>query len=171
VIVPPTAEPFEWTGSFAVHASSTTTSLVVTGDATAANGKRALVLVGTSVIRGGYQQITLPTGSYNGGTGRTTFALSSALLATPSGNMYPGTAAWDDVRTAVFGYFDALAPGDTTPASRWPTTGSSVMYRGGLAAAMVSGASLLSATISLPASDQTPVAKQVVVLGQLLVTA
>jgi uncharacterized phage protein gp47/JayE len=171
VIVPPTAEPFERTGSFAVHASSTTTSLVVTGDATAANGKRALVLVGTSVIRGGYQQITLPTGSYNGGTGRTTFALSSALLATPSGNMYPGTAAWDDVRTAVFGYFDVLAPGDTTPASRWPTTGSSVMYRGGLAAAMVTGASLLSATISLPASDQTPVAKQVVVLGQLLVTA
>lgn len=171
VIVPPTAEPFEWTGSFAVHATSTTTSLVVTGDARAANGKRALVFVGTSVIRGGYQQITLPSGSYNGGTGRTTFTLSSALLATPSGNIYPGTAAWDDVRTAVFGYFDALAPGDTTPASRWPTTGSSVMYRGGLAAAMVTGASLLSATISLPASDQTPVAKQVVVLGQLLVTA
>lgn len=171
VIVPPTAEPFEWTGSFAVHGSSTTTSLVVTGDATAANGKRALVLVGTSYIRGGYQQITLPTGSYDGGTGRTTFALSTALLNTPSGNMYPGTAAWDDVRTAVFGYFDTLAPGDTTPASRWPTTGSSVLYRGGLAAAMVTGASLLSATISLPASDQTPVAKQVVVLGQILVTA
>lgn len=172
VIVPPTAEPFEWTGSYAVHASSTTTSLVVTGNAVAtASNKRALVLVGTSVIRGGYQQITLPLGVYNGGTGRTTFSLSSALLAAPSGNMYPGTAAWDDVRTAVFGYFDALAPGDTTPASRWPTTGSSVMYRGGLAAAMVTGASLLSATISLPASDQTPVAKQVVVLGQLLVTA
>ena len=79
--------------------------------------------------------------------------------------------ARDDVRTAVFGYFDTLAPGDTTPASRWPTTGSSVLYRGGLAAAMVTGASLLSATISLPASDQTPVAKQVVILGQLLVTA
>ena len=171
VIVPPTAEPFEWTGSFAVHASSTTTSLVVTGDARAADGRRTLVFVGTSYVRGGYQQITLPSGSYNGGTGRTTFALSSALLATPSGNIYPGTAAWDDVRTAVFGYFDTLAPGDTTPASRWPTTGSSVLYRGGLAAAMVTGASLLSATISLPASDQTPAAKQVVVLGQLLVTA
>ena len=171
VIVPPTSQPCGWTGSYAVHATSTTTSLVVTGDARTADGKRALVLVGTSVVRGGYQQITLPSGSYNGGTNRTTFALSTALLATPRGNMYPGTAAWDDVRTAVFAYFDALAPGDTTPASRWPTTGSSVMYRGGLAAAMVTGASLLSATISLPASDQTPVAKQVVVLGQLLVTA
>ena len=171
VIVPSGAEPFEWTGSFAVHASSTTTSLVVTGDARAADGRRTLVFVGTSFTRGGYQQITLPSGSYNGGTGRTTFALSSALLATPSGNIYPGTAAWDDVRTAVFGYFDALAPGDTSPASRWPATGSAVLYRGGLAAAMVTGASLLSATISLPASDQTPAAKQVVVLGQLLVTA
>ena len=39
VIVPPTAEPFEWTGSFAVHGSSTTTSLVVTGDATGKLGK------------------------------------------------------------------------------------------------------------------------------------
>lgn len=170
VCVMPRTAPFEWTGSYAVHGSSTTTSLVVTGNASSLAGKRALVLVGTAYARGGYVQIVLPTGTYNGGTGRTTFALTDALAATPSGNVYPGTTLWDQIRTNVFAYFDALAPGDTSPASRWPPEASAVMYRSALAAAVVN-AGALSASVSLPVADQTPSVKQVVVLGQLLVTA
>jgi hypothetical protein len=167
-VLPRTA-PFEWPGSFTIF-SSTTTSIVVTGNAAAANLKRALVFVGTGNTRGGYTQIVLPVGVYNGGTGRTTFTLSTALAAAPTGNLYPGTSLWDAIRTAVFAYFDGLAPGDTSPASRWPADASSVMYRSALASAIVQ-AGALSATTSLPVADQTPNQKQVVVLGQFLITA
>ena len=167
-VLPRTA-PFEWPGSFVIF-SSTTTSIVVTGNAAVANLKRALVYIGTGNTRGGYKQIVLPAGSYDGGTNRTTFTLSTALATAPTGNLYPGTSLWDAIRAAVFAYFDGLAPGDTSPASRWPADASSVMYRSALASAIVQ-AGALSATTSLPVADQTPNQKQVVVLGQFLITA
>jgi hypothetical protein len=167
-VLPRTA-PFEWSGSFVIF-SSTTTSIVVTGNAEAIGRKRALLLVGTSYTRGGYTQIVLPAGTYNGGTNRTTFTLTDALPNAPTGNMYPGTSLWDGIREGVFAYFDGLAPGDTSPASRWPADAPAIMYRSALAASVVN-AGALSASVSLPVADQTPVAKQVVVLGQFLITA
>jgi uncharacterized phage protein gp47/JayE len=149
-----------------VHSSSTTTSLVVTGDysATGTNlsGKKALALVGTGVIRGGYQVATLGTGTYNGGTGRTTFPLGTALLAAPTGGstLRGYTTSWEALRTAVFAFFDALGPSDSSPASRWPTEDAvgarSTLYRTALQGAMTRVDGVLSALLTTPGADVTP---------------
>ena len=194
-----TANAFPWVGGIALTASTVNT-VEVAGDYTSLNGLSALLLIGTTYVRGGDKQYTLPTGVYNGGTNRTTWTFSTAFAAAPTGTMYPCPANWPTIRTNVFAHFDALGPGDTTPASRWPTeaTGArATLYRTGLAADVINGTptttttreaatsttaatvttvtsiaetGVLSCTVTTPAADVTPAAKTVVTLGTLLVT-
>ena len=170
-----------FTATPTVHSSSTTTSVVVSGDysATGTNlsGLKALVLVGTGVIRGGYQVATLGTGTYNGGTGRTTFPLATALLAAPTaGSLLRGyTSSWEALRTAVFAFFDALGPSDSSPASRWPTEDAvgarATLYRTALQGAMTRVDGVLSASLTTPAADVAPATwKTILTLGSLAVT-
>jgi hypothetical protein len=164
-----------------VHSSSTTTSLVVVGDysATGTNlsGLKALVNIGVANIRGGYAVTTLGTGTFNGGTGRTTFPLGVALAAAPDpAYVLRGyTPAWEALRTAVFAFFDALGPSDSSPASRWPTEDAagarSTLYRTALQGAMTRVSGVLSATVTTPGGDVTPSTwKTILTLTDFVVT-
>ncbi len=172
------ANAFPWVGGIAIILSTDTT-IKVTGDYTALQGLRALVLPATPTERGGYRAVTL--GNANFAAGDTTFTQATGQeVGFPTGSIYPCPPNWDDIRTAVFAHFDALGPGDTTPASRWPpesTEARATLYRTGLAADVINGAQspavatgVLSCTVTTPAADVTPAAKTVVTLGSLLVT-
>jgi uncharacterized phage protein gp47/JayE len=175
------ANAFTFSATPTVHSSSTTTSLVVVGDysATGTNlsGLKALVNIGTANIRGGYAVTTLGTGTYNGGTGRTTFPLGVALAAAPDpAYVLRGyTPAWEALRTAVFAFFDALGPSDSSPASRWPTEDAagarSTLYRTALQGAMTRVSGVLSATVTTPGGDVTPSTwKTILTLTDFVVT-
>ena len=106
--------------------------------------------------------------------------------------LYPCPPNWETIRASVFAHFDALGPGDTTPASRWPseaTEARATLYRTGLAAEVITGipvvttvttaattttgtpaSGVLSCTVTTPVADVTPAAKTVVTLGTLIVT-
>jgi uncharacterized phage protein gp47/JayE len=166
------AGAFPFAGTLTVDGTSSAGSLVVTGDQTAKAGLSVLVLVGTSAIRGGYQQVTLPTGSFSGGN--TTFPMSPSLLGTPSGSVYPAPLNWSELRAAVFAYFDALGPGDTSPPSRWPseeTQGRATLYRHALAGALIDVIGVLDATINTPAANVAPAAKALLTLGTFVAHA
>lgn len=177
------AYAFPFTGTMTEEATqtSTTTVLYVNGDQTGKNGKAVLVNVGTSNIRGGYQMITLPNGTF--GAGYTTFNLATPLVAAPidGSTVYPAPPNWPQIRAAVFAYFDALGPGDTSPAARWPgeeTQGRATLYRSALAAVLIDGfgaeapvSGVLSASIGTPATDVAPAAKTIVTLGEFIIHA
>ena len=153
---------------------STNTTLVVAGDHTAKEGMRALVLPSTPTARGGYRAVTLGPGVF--AAGETTFDQTGSPVGTPSGSVYPCPPNWETIRLAVFDYFDALGPGDTTPPSRWPaedTEARATLYRTALAAQVIGltgSTGVLSCTVSTPATDVTPAAKTVVTLGTLRIT-
>ena len=167
----------------AIHASSTAFSLVATGDFTVdptnLTSLAVLVNVGTSAYRGGYYRVVLPAGVYNGGTGLTTWDLTATPLpAAPSGSIYGAPGCWGSLRLAVFDYFDALGPGINsgppgfTEIDRFPSEDSdarSTLYRAALQGIMANVPGVLSATVTAPASDQTPNQKTVEVLGTFLV--
>lgn len=174
------ANAFPFTASPALHSSSTTTSIVVTGNYAAGgtedlSGLSALIYIGHTNYRGGYYRTTLGTGTYNGGTGRTTFPVSTMPHAPGMPSfVYPAPACWDALRSQVFDYFDSLGPSDTTPACRWPTedaAGRSTLYRSALAGRLTQVDGVLAATITTPGSNTTPAtAKTVLVLTTFLVT-
>jgi hypothetical protein len=182
-LVMASAYAFPFTGTMTEEATvgSTTTVLYVNGDQTAKNGKAVLVKVGTSNIRGGYQMITLPNGTFGGVY--TTFNLTTPLVAAPvaSSTVYPAPPNWPQIRAAVFAYFDSLGPGDTSPAARWPgeeSQGRATLYRSALAAVLIDGlgddypvTGVLSASVGTPAGDVAPAAKTVVTLGEFVVHA
>lgn len=166
------ANAAQWSGTMTV-VSSTGTELVVSGNQLANVGFRVLVNVTTNRYRGGYKLYTLGAGSYDGLN--TTFAITdtSGDIAYATGTVYPPPGNWADVRTAVLAYFDALGPGDTSPASRWPTEdqqGRSTVYRTALAAAAIAVGGVLSASTTTPASDVAPSPKYVITLGSFRVT-
>ncbi len=166
--------PFSFSGSFTVDTgSSTSTSLVVSGDQTAYTGKRALVRVSPASYRGGWQATELKSGSYNGGTGKTTFVVS--LSGAPNTTTaYPAPANWDALRTAIFALCDSLGPKDTSPRRRWPTVdveGPDTLYVSAVASALLGVSGIVSATVTAPASDAVPSdAKQIIELQYFLVT-
>ena len=166
--------PFPFTGTMTEDGSSSTT-LVVTGDHTAKNGKRALVKVGTGFIRGGYQAVDLSGGTYNGGTGKTTWTITT-LLATPEAAslVYPAPANWAAIRTAIFALFDSLGPKDTSALQRYPTEdlkGRATLFLSALASTMHAVDGVVSVSITTPGTDQTPAsAKMVIELALFLVT-
>jgi len=172
------ANAFPWVGGIAIILSTDTT-IKVTGDYTALEGLRALVLPATPTERGGYRAVTL--GTPNFAAGDTTFTQATGQeVGFPTGSIYPCPPNWGTIRDDVFTHFDALGPGDTTPASRWPAEdveARATLYRTGLAADVINGAQspavatgVLSCTVTTPGTDVTPAAKTVVILGTLLVT-
>lgn len=177
-IVPTSSNAFPFTSTPGVDASSTSSSLVVSGNYAAGgiedlSGLSALVYIGTANIRGGYERVTLGTGSYDGGTLKTTFPVTLSHAPVTPSFVYPAPPCWADLRATVFDYFDGLGPGDTSTPVRWPTqdtTGRATLYRTALAGRVTEVAGVLSADVSTPALDVTPAAKTVVTLGTLLVT-
>lgn len=162
----------QWTGTMTV-VSATVTELVVSGDHLDKVGFRALVKIGTGNYRGGWKMFTLGSGSFD--TTNTTFTVDDVAIgdAVGSSTVYPAPGNFNAIREAVLGYFDGLGPGDTSPASRWPSEddgGVATMYLTALAAAAIGVPGVLSATVTSPAADVTPAAKTVVTLNEFRVT-
>ena len=162
----------QWTGTMTV-VSATVTELVVSGDHLDKVGFRALVKIGTGNYRGGWKMFTLGSGSFD--TTNTTFTVDDVAIgdAVGSSTVYPAPGNFNAIRTAVLAYFDGLGPGDTSPASRWPSEddgGVATMYLTALAAAAIGVPGVLSATVTSPAADVTPAAKTVVTLNEFRVT-
>jgi hypothetical protein len=171
------ANAFSFNFTATINAATTQASLVLDGNFTAGStdleDEAVLVNVGTGTYRGGYYRVVLPAGTYDGGAGTTTFAISPVLPAAPTGTLYPAPANWSAIRTAVFGFFDVLGPGDTSPAIRFPTedySSRATLYKQALASAIMAVPGVLTATITTPATDTTPPRKTVLDLTTLLVT-
>ena len=163
-VVVSAANDVQWSGTMTV-VSATSTTLVVSVDQTAQSNKRALVALGEANRRGSYKLFTLGTGVYS--SPNTTFAMADDDIATATGTVYPGVANFEAIRAAVLAYFDTLGPGDTSPASRWPSEDDGArasVYRTALAAAAIGAEGVLSCTTATPSSDVTPAAKTVVTL-------
>lgn len=164
------ANILQWSGTLTVS-SATSSTLVIAGDQLDKVGFRIIVNIGTGNYRGGFKLFTLGAGSFDGFF--TTFTMSDATIATATGTIYPGHGNFNAMRTAALAYFDALGPGDTTPASRWPTeddTARARLYITALAAAVNGAEGVLSATTTTPAADVSPAAKTVVTLGTFRTT-
>ena len=166
--------PFPFTGTMTEN-GSTPTTLVVTGDHTAKNGKRALVKVGTGYARGAFQAVDLSGGTYNGGTNKTTWTITT-LLTTPvaASLVYPAPANWDAMKTALFTLFDSLGPKDTAALQRYPTEdvrGRATLYLSAMASALQAVPGVVSVTFTTPGVDQTPAnAKMIIELAELVIT-
>lgn len=179
-ITPTASNAFPFTSTPTIDASSTSSSVVVSGNYAAGgiedlSGLTALVRLNTTDARGGYVLTTLGTGTYNGGTLLTTFPLATALAGTPVAvsTLRPAPPCWSALQSAVFAYFDGLGPGDTATPCRWPpegTSGRSILYRSALAGVCTEVSGVLSASITTPVGNVTPAAKTVVTLGVLMVT-
>lgn len=164
--------PFPWSGSYPITVSGTT-SWKVAGDHADLVNLPWLLNVGTAFVRGGYQRV-IPTGaSYDGGTNRTTFTVATAMPAGPTGTGYPCPPNWEAIRDSVFEYFDTLSPGDTSPATRHPAPTAArptILYRAPLLRAVLGVRGVSRVSLTTPAATVTPVARQLVTLGTLLVT-
>lgn len=160
----------QWSGTMLVG-SVTSTTLTVTGNQLTKVGYRALIAIGTNRYRGSFKVFTFGAGSFDGVN--TTFAMDDSDIQYASGFIYPAVLNFAEIREAVLDYFDALGPGDTTPASRWPSEDDgarATLYRTALAAAAIGVDGVLSATTTTPASDVTPAVKTVVTLDTFRVT-
>jgi hypothetical protein len=166
-----------WAGSFAVFGTGTTTSnVIVTGDASALANKSCAFRVSTLDRRGGYHVATPTSAVYNSGTGRTTLT-GFVLDGVPFGNVIPAAPNDDAIRKAVFSHFDAFGPADEdgdVPSRRWPAEevrGRATLYRPALQAAVIAGApGVLSALVTSPGADQTPNPRVLATLGLLTIT-
>lgn len=151
--------PFAFSGTLTVDTgASTSTSLVVSGDHTAKVGKTVLVKVSNTLYRAEYQAAVLKSGSYDGGTLKTTFVVSLAGAPT-GGTAYPAPANWTAIRTAILDYFDQLGPKDTATARRWPSEdvkGRSTVYLSQLVATALGVAGVVTCSVTLPAADAVP---------------
>lgn len=164
------ANILQWSGTMTIVSASSST-LVVSGDQLDKVGMRVIANIGTGNYRGGYKLFTLGAGSFD--STDTTFTMTDATVATATGTVYPGHGNFNAMRAAALSYFDALGPGDTSPASRWPTeddTSRARLYITALAAAINGAEGVLSAETTTPAADVSPAAKTVVTLGTFRTT-
>ena len=162
---------FPWAGTMTTVAGGTNTSLVVGGDQTANEGLAALVLPSPASERGGWRSVVLGNATF--AAGETTFDQTAdpvGILSVPA-PIYPSPPNWQLIRLAVFAYFDALAPGDTSPASRWPSGTNSVVYPSSLAAAVLTVPGVLSCVPTVPTVPLYPVPKSIYNVNYLLVHA
>lgn len=174
-LVNTTPNAFPFPASYASTGSSVT-QVVIAGDRSFLAGKSILVYLGTTYARGGYAQVLVTAANYNGGLAHTTITFAAVAHA-PSNNgagkcVYPAPPNYSAVRDEIFALFDALGPGDTSPASRYPAEDvgdRSTLYASSIVAAAKSVPGVLSAATT--AVDTTPAAKTVVTLGELLVHA
>jgi len=172
-LVNTTPNAFPFASSYAI-VSATTTTAILAGDRTSLSGKSVQLYLGTTYVRGGYVQVLVAGAVYNGGTSQTTLTFATVAHA-PTNNgagkgVYPAPPNYSAVRDAIFELFDALGPGDTSPASRYPSEDvgdRSTLYASSIVSAAKSVPGVLSA--STTASDTTPAAKTVVTLGELLI--
>lgn len=165
---------FPYNASYDVLASPTptTTTFSIATDLTAVleAGMKIVVYIGTSAIRGGYQIATIQSVAY---TSQTNIVLESALNDIPiSGNeILPHTPNYEDLRDAVFDYFDSFGPGDApTPSERYPTittTAPSDLYKSALASACFNASGVVNASVITPASDVIANPFQLIKLGTL----
>ena len=163
---------FPWSGTMFTQPTSTNTSLVVLGDQTAKEGLSALVLPVTPDARGNYRQVTLGNATYS--APNTTFDQTLDPVGSPANYtyVYPAPPNWGAIRTAVFAFFDSLAPGDTSPASRWPADGQSgALFRSSLAAAVIAVPGVLSCVVNTPTTDLAGFPKEIHTLYSLWVHA
>jgi uncharacterized phage protein gp47/JayE len=168
-----TANAFPFAASYAII-SSDTTHVVIAGDRSSLSGKSILLYLGTAYARGGYVQVLVTAASYNSGLARTTLTFAAVAHA-PTDNgagfcVYPAPPNYSVVRDAIFALFDSLGPGDTSPASRYPSedvTSRATFYAVDIVTAAKSAPGVLTA--STTAVDTTPAAKTIVTLGELLV--
>jgi hypothetical protein len=144
---------------------------------------------GFQAIRANYYAVTPTSVTFNGGTGNTDFvipAFSDVVgnhIGPDSGagaEIYPLPPNWAALRTAMFTIFDTAAPGDTSPASRWPRDGDintfGTAHQGILKSIIQAAASavpgVIGCTVVQPASDLTsPGAKAIYVLTDFIVHA
>lgn len=180
-VTPANAFSFPFASAPGVDGSSTATQVIVSGNYSSSgalnlSGLSVLVYIGTVNYRGGYYRTTLGTGTYDGGSGLTTFPVTALPHApvTPS-FVYPATPCWDAVRAAALDYFDSLGPSDSSPPSRWPpedAAGRSTLYLSALAGRFTQSDGVLAANVTTPAVDTTPSTwKTVLTLGTFLVRA
>lgn len=167
-----TANAGQWSGTMTV-VSVSATELVVSGNQLANVGFRVLVNITTAAYRGGWKLFTLGAGSFD--TVNTTFVINDPDMGTGvvGSSVYPAPGNFNAVRTAILAYFDALGPGDTSPASRWPSEddgGRATLYLNALAAAAIGVDGVLTAKVTTPAATVIPAAKHVIVLGAFRVT-
>ena len=165
------AYAFPWAGTMTVAAGSTNTSLVVTGDQTAKEGLSALVSPQPAAERGTLRSVVLGNATF--AAGETTFVQTADPVGSPlsGGLVYPAPPNWGLIRLAVFAFFDALTPGDTSPASRWPAGSNEIVYPSSLAAAVIAVPGVLSCVVVQPAAPFAPSPKRVCNLSDLLVHA
>lgn len=119
------------------------------------------IAVACPTERGLYFLTTVQT--VNNTTGALT--VSPALPAPPVVNalVLPATPLWAQIRTAIFGVYDALGPGDTDVApasppapSRWPspeTAERGTLYRAQVEAACLSVRGVANAVVTSPGTD------------------
>lgn len=170
-----------WSGTMTV-ASSTTTTVVVSGNHSAKAGKTAIFYVGIAAARGGWVQREVATASYDG-ISETTLEVE-ALPDVASGTVYPALGHWEALRDAYFDWFDALGPGDVPSIEAVPSHDGTARRRrfpplSWGAKANVSLADLirlafaatgtLNATVAAPVADVAEAPFQLPVLGTLLI--
>jgi uncharacterized phage protein gp47/JayE len=130
-------------------------------------------------VRGGYEIVLV-----DDVTGFSLGLATPLLAAPPAGRIVrPAPTNWGSMRDAVLEVFDRLGPGDTSPATRYPTPqelGPPVLYPNSLAAAVmgvpglpgaaagVSG--VLDATCVTPAAAVTPAAKALIIPNNIIFT-
>jgi hypothetical protein len=157
--------PFPWTGMMTRHAAApyatTTSSVSVDGDHTAKVGLPMLVNVGPTAARGGYVRVVPLSATYNSGDSVTTFTLAASslpVLGSPAdSDVLPCPPNWHLIRAGIFGVFDALGPGDTSPSRRFPAPTAAqpaTLYPGALSAAVlaVEGVINVTHTLSTPST-------------------
>lgn len=99
---------------------------------------------------------------------------STTIDTTATGRLRPVPESATSLRDAIFAYFNELGPGDTSPPSRWPGQQDgyrTTMYRSALAAAAIhSGAGVLSANVTTPSTDVNPAALEIVTVTELILS-
>ena len=165
---------FPYDATYLVLASptptTTTFSLATNLTSVFEAGMKILVNIGTSAVRGSYQIATIQSVAY---TTQTNIVLESALEDTPvTGNaVLPHTPNYEDLRDAVFDYFDSFGPGDApAPSERYPTTIATKpadLYKSALASACFQASGVVNASVITPASDVIANPFQLIKLGKL----
>lgn len=177
------ALPFAYAGGATINSYAAGPPSVLTIAALPAGlvaGMLIAIPVGTGARRGGYKVAKVTA---IGGAGPYTLTLDRDIISATAGQaIRPEPANGEAIRAAVFGFFDRLGPGDTSPASRWPTvetTGRATLYRGALAAAVIATygangmlldgvAGVLNANVTTPAGNVTPAAFEIVSMTTLV---
>lgn len=172
-----TGASWSWSGAALTIVGSTLSTITVSGNATAKDGKDALVFVGTSFARGGWVKINLGVGDFTSGV-NTVFTFTAVASAPDtSRGAYPAPSVWSALQLAAFAHFDELAPSDVDtglyprsarfPPESWGPGYYAKLYRQLLARDLMAVSGVLTASITTPSGDVTPsAAKTVVTLGE-----